>query len=331
LSLVRGLAFDFAAGPAIEFRQVGGGMEMRIPEFSAVVAAGAILAGLLFSPPAGAGVVVPGALAEVETPYLIIRDVTGSMPADTFAKLIQKIDRTFAELLKFWSAGPRTEEWGKILVELEKPLPNGVSSVFLWGTDKGKRARIVKVYGGGEYPHQLAHKLTSSLFPNPDKLIRNMMGEAAEIRFGDPISFPMCGFTTNEWVLALRQLRSLIPLAKIGPEHGDWGMEMQDGVPRVRDRARQHACYAEAGSFGEFLMESYGVDKMKQFNRLSSAKPRPWKEAFGSSLEKLESEWLESIQSNGRGAESRVAILARLLRRDPVSACDAAKGIAREK
>ena len=276
-------------------------------------------------------IVVPGLRADVETPYLIIRDATGSMPAETFDKLVKKVDRTFAEILKFWSAGPRIEEWGKIIVEFEKPLPNAFSSVFLWGKDKGKRVRIVKVYGGGENPHLLAHKLTSALFPNRDKLIRNMMGEAAEVRFGNPISFPMCGFKTDEWVMALLQIRSFIPLAKIGPEHSDWGMEMKDGVPRIKDRAKQHACYAEAGSFSGFLMETYGIDKMKLFNRLSSTKPRPWEETYGRSLEKLESDWLEAVKSKSSGAEDRVAILVKLLQKNPVNACDAAQDIAGKK
>jgi hypothetical protein len=158
-----------------------------------------------------------------------------------------------------------------------------------------------------------------------------MMGEAAEVRFGNPISFPMCGFTTDEWVMALLQIRSFIPLAKIGPEHGDWGMEMKDGVPRIKDRARQHACYAEAGSFSGFIMETYGVDKMKQFNRLSSTKPRPWEETFGRSLEKLESDWLEVVKSKSRGTEDRITILVKLLQKNPVTACDAAQDIAGKK
>jgi hypothetical protein len=276
-------------------------------------------------------IAVPGIRADVETPYLIIRDVTGSMPAETFENLVKKVERTFAEILKFWSAGPRIEEWGKIIVEFEKPLPNAFSSVFLWGKEKGKRARIVKVYGGGESPHQLAHKLTSAVFPNSDKLVRNMMGEASEVRFGNPISFPMCGYTTDDWVLAQLQIRSYIPLAKLGPDHGDWGMEMQDGVPRIRDRAKQHTCYAEAGSFGGFLMETYGVDKMKLFNRLSSTKPRPWEATFGRSLEKLESDWLEAVKSKRPGRESQTAILVKLLQKNPVKACDAAQDMGGKK
>jgi hypothetical protein len=276
-------------------------------------------------------IAVPGIRADVETPYLIIRDVTASMPAETFENLVKKVERTFAEVLKFWSAGPRTEEWGKIIVEFEKPLPNAFSSVFLWGKENGKRARIVKVYGGGESPHQLAHKLTSAVFPNSDKLVRNMMGEASEVRFGNPISFPMCGYTADDWVLALLQIRSYIPLAKLGPDHGDWGMEMRDGVPRIRDRAKQHTCYAEAGSFGGFLMETYGLDKMKLFNRLSTTKPRPWEATFGSSLEKLESDWLDALKSKRPGRENQVTILAKLLQKNPVKACDAAQDLAGKK
>lgn len=270
-----------------------------------------------------------GAAAEVETPDLIIRDATGSLPAATFERLATKVGSTLAEILKFWSADTRTREWGKIVVEIEKPLPKATSSVFLWGKDKGKRARIVKVYGGGEYPHQLAHKLTSAVYPNADKLIRNMMGEASEKRFGNPVSFPMCGFKTDEWVMALLQTGAHIPLEKIGPEHEDWGMEMHNGVPQVRDRARQHTCYAEAGSFGEFLVETYGTEKIKQFNRLSSRTPRPWQEAFGSPLEKLEADWLGALKSKYRGKGERVELLAKLLQKNPANACNAAQEMAK--
>jgi hypothetical protein len=275
--------------------------------------------------------VVPGMGAEVETSDLIIRDDTGNMSPEIFAKLVETVKGTLAEILKFWSADTKTEKWGKIVVEFEKALPKATSSVFLWGKEEGKKVRIVKVYGGGEYPHLLAHKLTSAVFPNPDKLIRNMMGEASEIRFGNPISFPMCGCKTDEWVLALRKIGSYIPLTKIGPEHRDWGMEMQNGVPHVTDRARQHTCYAEAGSFGEYLVETYGTEKVKQFNRLSSTTPRPWQDAFGSALEKLEADWLQTLESKGRGCEDRVALLVKLLRKNPTDACTAAQDMFKQK
>ena len=78
-------------------------------------------------------------------------------------------------------------------------------------------------------------------------------------------------------------------------------------------------------------METYGVDKMKQFNRLSSTKPRPWEETFGRSLEKLESDWLEVVKSKSRGTEDRITILVKLLQKNPVTACDAAQDIAGKK
>jgi hypothetical protein len=253
------------------------------------------------------------------------------MPPETFGRLVTLTQGTLADVLELWAADARTQQWGKIVVELSDPLPKATSSVFLWGKDGGRKARIVRVYGGGEHPHQLAHKLTSAVFPNPDKLIRNMMGEASEVRFGNPVSFPMCGCTTDEWVLALRKTGSTVPLAGIGTEHADWGMEMQDGVPRVTDRARQHACYAEAGSFGEYLVGTYGTEKMKQFNRLSATTPRPWQAAFGATLEKLEADWLQALESGGRGHEDRVDLLVGLLRKDPASACTAAQAMFGQK
>lgn len=269
--------------------------------------------------------VVPGAGADEETASLIIRDSTGGMPPTSFERLTRTVNQTLAEVLGFWLADTRVQEWGKIVVEIEKPLPRSISSTFMWGQDRGRKARIVKVYGGGEHPHQLAHKLTSAVFPNPDKLIRNMMGEASETRFGNPDSFPMCGCTTDQWVLALRRVGSYIPLARIGTTHGDWGMEMHNGVPQVTDRARQHTCYAEAGSFGEHLIRAHGAEKMKLFHRLSGTTPRPWQAAFGSTLEKLETDWLQALEAGARVQEDRVTRLTELLRKNPASACTAAQ------
>jgi hypothetical protein len=275
---------------------------------------------------------IPGVAATtIEDKRLIIRDATGSMPQDKFGALARKLDATLAEVIKFWSADPRTEELGKIIVEFHNPLPRASSSVFMWRKENGRRVRVVRVYGGGDSPHQLAHKLTSALFPHPDKLIRNMMGEASEARFGNPLSFPSCGFDKDEWVLALLQAGSYIPLSKIGPNHRDWGMEIVDHVPAVSDRVKQHASYAEAGSFGEFLITAYGTEKMKRFARLSRKEPRPWQEAFGTSLEQLETRWLAALRSKEGEKKERITTLAGLLRDNPRAACNSAQDLAGKK
>lgn len=263
--------------------------------------------------------------AEVTTADLIIRDGTATLPPATFDRLVKKVEFTFAEVRRFWSADTRTQEWGRILVELDNPLTQVSSSVFLWGKDKGKKMRIVKVYGGGESPHLLAHKLTSALFPNPDKLIRNMMGEASEIRFGNPLSFPSCGFSTDEWVLALKETGTFIPLSSIGPKHEDWGMEMENGVPKVQDRAKQHACYVEAGSFGEYLVQTYGSNALKQLNQRSSTSPRPWQSVFGKPLDRLETDWLDALKAKTQAKRDRVSLLAALVRKNPATACSVAQ------
>lgn len=274
---------------------------------------------------------IPGAVETVETERLIIRDITGNISSERFEKLVNKVDSTLTKIVQFWSTEPRIKQFGKIIVEFDHSDPKANYSFFFFRKENGQRVRVVRVSGGDEYLHHLAHKLTSAVFPNPDKLIRNMMGEASEIRFGNPLSFPMCGFDNDCWVIALFKTGSYIPLTKIGPDHSDWGMEIDNNVPKVKDRAKQHASYLEAGSFGEFLINTYGIEKMKQFNLLSRNKPRPWKEVFGIALEQLEAKWLEALRLRSRENEENISILVKLLKDNPNTACFSAQDMSKRK
>ncbi len=60
------------------------------------------------------------------------------------------------------------------------------------------------------------------------------------------------------------------------------------GDLRAQDFGKQHRAYAEAGSFGQYLLETYGIDRIKRFHRLSFDKERPWEAAFGLSLDELD-------------------------------------------
>jgi hypothetical protein len=55
---------------------------------------------------------IPGIGATLETERLIFRDITGKMPPEMFERLCHKVDSTLTEVLKFWSAEPRTKESG---------------------------------------------------------------------------------------------------------------------------------------------------------------------------------------------------------------------------
>jgi hypothetical protein len=275
--------------------------------------------------------VVPALGAPVETERLVIRDIRGNISPEMFEKLVSKTDSTLTKILQFWSTDPRIKQFGKIIVEFSNSEPKVNYSFFFFRQEKGQKVRVVGVFGGDGYPHELAHKLTSAVFPNPDKLIRNMMGEASEMRFGNPLSFPMCGFDKDCWVIALLQVGSYIPLTKIGPDHSDWGMEIHNNLPKVKDRVKQHASYLEAGSFGEFLINAYDIEKMKQFNLLSVNKPRPWKEVFGIALEQLEAKWLEAVRSRSQGKEETISTLVKLLKDNPNTACFSAQDFTKEK
>ena len=51
------------------------------------------------------------------------------------------------------------------------------------------------------------------------------MGILTEAQVGNPFTFPMCGFGSDEWVLALLETKSYLPLNELGPDHESWGMQ----------------------------------------------------------------------------------------------------------
>ncbi len=256
-----------------------------------------------------------------ETQHLTVHDLTGQLSQERVNGLANAAEGALKQILEFWSVGPRIDDFGKIRVELDKPRAGTYASVFIWGKVDGRKMRIVKIFGVEEKPQMMFHKLTHAVFPNDDKLIRNMMGIPMEVKFGNPLTFPMCGYPNDAWVLAFRKVKSYIPLEELGPDHEQWGMSTKGGLPVVVNKARQHTAYAESGSLGMYLLNTYGVEKVKAFNRLSHQKERPWAETFGLSLGELEKNWIRSLDSNQKAEEEKVATLVNLLQRDPDAAC----------
>lgn len=268
---------------------------------------------------------------DIETDKLIIRDAGGHIPQEHFKDIAAKVNATFLKVIQFWATDGRVGRFGKIVVNLDNaPAHRGSYSFFSFMDKNGRRVRVVNVYGSFEQPQELAHKLTCAVFPNPDKLIRNMMGETSEQHFGNIQSFPECGFDTDNWVGAFLQAGKFVPLTKAGPRHEDWGMGVGENKPVVYNRALQHALYAEAGSFAKFLILKYGVDKMKQFNRWSIDTPRPWEQVYGASLSQLQDDWLAHLKSASTAQDKAVvSSLARLLTDNAGTACSAARDLSR--
>jgi hypothetical protein len=267
----------------------------------------------------------PGKGATVENARLIVRDATGRISPEKFEPLAKSVDATFAEVLRFWMTGPRIVEFGKIIVQFEPGRPGGNTSFFYWGSEQGRKVRIVRVFGGEGRPEMLAHKLTSAVFPNPDKLIRNMMGETSEDRFGNPMTFPACGFDKGEWIMALIQTGRYLPLARLGKDHADWGMEIVNNAPHATDRAKQHAAYLEAGSFGVYLVDSRGVEPMKRLNMLAKNGIRPWNEVYGEEVDVLEAKWLAGLRGRFPDTSLRISALIGLLKQNADTACQEAR------
>ena len=178
--------------------------------------------------------------ATLETSHLMVSDTTGNLSNEQLKRLANHAQETLNRILAFWSADPGIARFGKIRVVFDVPRRDVYSSVFYWDKKGDQRIRIVRVFGTDGTPQMMAHKLTSAVFPQKDKLIRNMMGILTEAQVGNPLAFPMCGFSSDEWVLALLEMRSYIPINELGPDHESWGMKDNGGGKLlILDKAKQ--------------------------------------------------------------------------------------------
>jgi hypothetical protein len=275
----------------------------------------------------------PASEKELETSHLIVSDATGNLSNEQLRKLAGSAQETLNKIIAFWSADPGVAQFGKIRVVFDVPRRDVYSSVFYWDRKGDQRIRVVRVFGTDEAPQMMAHKLTSAVFPQKDKLIRNLMGILTEAQVGNFLTFPMCGFSSDEWVWALLETKSYIPLNDLGPDHESWGMkDSGDGKLLILDKAKQHKAYAETGSFGNYLFNTYGINQIKRLQRLSQEKDRPWQEAFGSRLPELEANWLNALKMNGNTRKENVSIVLRLLETNPGTACaEAQESVTRKR
>jgi hypothetical protein len=265
----------------------------------------------------------------VETPGLVVSDAIGNLSNEQLKGLADHAQETLNRVLAFWSADPGIARFGKIRVVFDVPRRDVYSSVFYWDKKGSQSIRIVRVFGTDRAPQMMAHKLTSAVFPQKDKLIRNMMGILTETQVGNPLTFPMCGFGSDDWVLALLKAKSYIPLNELGPDHESWGMkDAGGGRLSIHDKAKQHKAYAETGSFGNYLFQIYGIRKIKHFHRLSHEKDRPWQDVFGIGMQELEANWLNTLRANEKIREENVSIVLKLFERNPGTACAEAQKLA---
>jgi hypothetical protein len=267
---------------------------------------------------------------KVETTYFVVDDVYQQLSADQLERFATNAEAAFIKAKDYWSIPGRTAQRGKILLELHREHFGYAFSVFQMEKASEGRRSVVRIYGIRS-PQEMVHKLTHALFPTSDKLIRNMMGIPTEGRFGNLFSFPMCGYDVDSWAIALKRSGSYIPLKELGEQHEDWGMTFKGKTPAVSDRKRQHASYIEAGSFGTFLINKYGIEKVKAFYLESLKEARPWQQIFGLDFSALEGEWLKSLDESGKTNAHQIDVLEGLWKQNPKTACDKAQETATKK
>jgi hypothetical protein len=161
---------------------------------------------------------IPFTSRALETEDFTVRDLTGQLSNDRIHKLTAGAEEELKKVLDFWAIDSGVNRLGKIRLEFEKPRAGTNGTVFLMVKEGNAKVRVVRVFGVTEEPQMVA-----------DKLIRNMMGIPMEVRFGNPLTFPMCRYSHDEWVTVFRRENSYIPLSKLGPDHEEWGMATRQG------------------------------------------------------------------------------------------------------
>ncbi|SNR97262.1 hypothetical protein SAMN04488503_2120 [Humidesulfovibrio mexicanus] len=266
--------------------------------------------------------------AQLETEHLRVQDTTCSLGEQRLSDFAERAEASLGAVLALWGLDAQVSSQGKIRVLYDEPLRGQCTATFFQpGGRVPGGARSLRVFGCAEAPLMLAHKLTSALMPQPDKLLRNMAGALSEQRVGDPMSFPACGQDVDDWVRAAVRSGTRIPLAELGPGHASWGMR-DEGGGRLRsfDRQRQLRAYAEAASFAKYLADTYGLEALKRLQRLShTSGARPWREALGADLDELEARWLDSLREGSAGREERVGRLVRVLNAGVGDPCERAR------
>lgn len=255
-----------------------------------------------------------------ETEHLLVIDKEDQLTLEQLQRFAVKAETTYLEAIKFWSLDAKKMGNDKTIVELHRGQRGHSFSVFQMENRDGRYRSVVRVFGIKK-PQQFAHKLTHAILPTQDKLIRNMMGIPVEERFGNILSFPLCGAPADAWAAALYKSGSLVDLADLGKDHEDWGMSFRGGMPTVSDRKRQHASYAEAGSFGSFLVRSFGVEKVKSFYDGSAYGSRPWDKTFGADIGSLQEQWVAFLVEYALNNREKVELLEKLWKEDPATAC----------
>lgn len=249
--------------------------------------------------PAPAATAVPtplfprGVPPRMETPHFRIWTDPNYLDAAELAQVAELLEKSFAHATSFLGIEYDVAAKGKIPVLFRSP-PGiiGFTTAYMAIVFSDYR-RALGVAPGMTMVAEITHIITGR---HPDYLIRHLDALYSERKFMGTVTFPGCGFTFHQQAAALVEAGRLVPIAEVPADLFQWGF-VPGKIESVGDLQQTHRFYAEAGSFGQYLIERYGVEAM---NRLRSRPDRAWSYAYGKSLYELQAEWLQVV------AEARI-------------------------
>lgn len=255
-----------------------------------------------------------------ETPHFAIWTEPDALDPEELARVAELLEKAFNQASAFLDIEYDVVAKGKIPVLFRSPqgivgfTTPQMTIVFHKYRDALKSVPGIAMIG------EVTHIITGR---HEDYLIRHLEAVYLETKFVGNRAYPACGFTLHLQAAALLEDKRLVPIEEIPADLFQWGFK--PGVwESIDDRKKAHRFYTESGSFGQYLLERYGVAAL---NRLRSRPDRAWSYGYGKSLEELQMEWLELLEGVRRQYPARVKQLAQIAQSpDP---CMAARVAAR--
>lgn len=235
-----------------------------------------------------------------ETPHFAVYTDPGYLDAGELQQIGNLLERAFEQSTSF--LGIAYDSRARKIWTYFRSAPGLSFSTPTRGIVFSGYRNILRAAPGAYIVHEVAHVVTGR---HEDYLIRHLDAPYLEQQFTGLFTLPACGFQIHLQAAALVEAGRLVPIAEIPADPYQWGFG-RGRIDGFEDPQRVHRFYTEAGSFGQYLIESYGVEALA---RLRSRPDRAWTAAYAKPLGDLEQGWLDVL---GQVRQANAALVHRL-------------------
>jgi hypothetical protein len=232
---------------------------------------------------------IEGKFQKIDKEHFILHYREGEISSEQVDNIAGTNNDSVQFLIDFFKKHGETMTWKKQFIVYFSWFDSKLFYTHHWGAGLADDAAICSVYLGGGSNYRLAvhentHSITYQNWPESSSFLSEGIAKCTEALATDREK-------NHRSVLEFIKENELFPLSElVNHEIGKTGKKTVVGYPA-------------AGSFVEFLIESYGMKKFKTVYGLEGrpaaekAEDESWDRIYGKSLKDLEKEWLDWLDS----------------------------------